>query len=71
MNLLAPVCSVRPGFLFSRRDGELAFRDKLHDIGVVGVGGVKRHETRHAVDVAADAGVDAIEGYVLGVGVHD
>ena len=37
---------------------------------VIRVGGVQRHEAGHAVDVAADAGVDAVEGDVLGVGVH-
>lgn len=54
-----------------RRDGQLASGDERHDVGVVGVRVINRHEARHAVDVATDAGVDAVEGCVLGVGVHD
>ena len=56
---------------FSRCDGQLTFSDKLHDVGVIGVGGVNWHEARHAVDVAADAGVGAAKPiYILSVGVH-
>ena len=55
---------------FSRCDGQLASGDENHNVGVVSVRRVNRHEARHAVDVAADAGVDAVEGYVLCVGVH-
>ena len=54
------------------RDGQLTFSDKLHDVGVVSVGGINRHEACHAVDVAADHGwitVKAVD--VLCVGVHD
>ena len=59
------------GLCSSRCDGKLAFSYKLHDVGIVGVGRIKRHEAGHAVDVAADADIRAVEGYVLCVGVHD
>ena len=56
---------------FSRCDGQLASFNELYDVGVVSVRRVKRHEARHAVDVAADACVDAVEGCVLCVAIHD
>ena len=49
----------------------MALLYESHDVFIVGVVRCERHETRHAVDVAADAGVNAIEGYVLCVCVHD
>ena len=41
-----------------------------HNVGVVGVGGVNRHEAAYAVDVAAYAGRGAVEGHILSVCVH-
>ena len=52
-------------------DGQLALIDKLHNVGVVGVCWVDRHEARHAVDVAADADRRSKRAiYILSVTVH-
>jgi len=60
------------GLCSSRCDGQLAFSYKLHDVGVVGVGWIKRHEAGHAVDVAADARHRAVEAvYILSIVIHD
>ena len=51
-------------------DGQLASGDEPHDVGVVGIRWVNRHEAGHAVDVAADADVDPADGDILSVAVH-
>ena len=59
---------------FSWCDGQLASGDEGHYVGVVGVCRIKRHEARHAVDVATDAS-RRLAGQrvvvILSVGVHD
>ena len=52
------------------RDCQFPGSNQGHDVLVIRVGWVQRHEAGHAVDVNADAGVNAIKGNVLSVGVH-
>ncbi len=54
----------------SWRDCQFPGSNQGHDVLVIRVGWVQRHETGHAVDVNADVVVDAVKGDVLGVCVH-
>ena len=56
---------------FSRRDGQLASFNEGHDVGVVGVGWIKRDSRLNTVNFNGDADVVVVHvGVVFSIGVH-